>query len=267
MQHNVLASASHYSNGIINGATASLVQDNQNEVQHDFCDHVKPLALVSSMASLHSFGQDDWNEVQYDIYGHMMPLVPVSASCDTNSIINGTNAFLSLRQSNWGTTQCFGYVKTWVQEICDANSVINGTNDNPNGVQQVFFGHVMSLALALALCDADSIINVTIAFLRSWQLKWGTTWLLGHVIPLAPVLSMATSLYLGQGNQIEMEHDFFDQWCLWYQHYMMPMASLVASWHSLGQDDQNDFWSGDTNGDSTGITWCQWCHQWHNYIC
>ena len=37
--------------------------------------------------------------------------------------------------------------------------------------------HMMPLAPALAYCDASDIISGTIAFLRSWPLKWGTTWL------------------------------------------------------------------------------------------
>ena len=42
----------------------SLDQDNQNEVHHDFFDHVIPLAshdgvTAESMAPLHTLGQDD----------------------------------------------------------------------------------------------------------------------------------------------------------------------------------------------------------------
>ena len=47
--------------------------------------------------------------------------------------------------------------------------------DNQNEVHHDIFGHVTSLALALASHDADSFINGTIAFLWPWQLKSGAT--------------------------------------------------------------------------------------------
>ena len=43
--------------------------------------------------------------------------------------------------------------------------------DNQNEVQHDIFGHVMPLALVLASCDANGIVNSTSAFLRARQLK------------------------------------------------------------------------------------------------
>ena len=47
------------------------------------------------------------------------------------------------------------------------------------------FGYVTPLPLASASHNNDSVINGTIAFLRSRWLKWGATWLFGHMMPLA----------------------------------------------------------------------------------
>ena len=49
------------------------------------------MSMVSSIATLYSFGQDDQNEVQHDFVGHVMPLVLVSALYD----IIGTNDFMT----------------------------------------------------------------------------------------------------------------------------------------------------------------------------
>ena len=43
--------------------------------------------------------------------------------------------------------------------------------DAENEVQHYFFSHVKPLALVLSSHDADSIVNITMAFLRSRQSK------------------------------------------------------------------------------------------------
>ena len=49
--------------------------------------------------------------------------------------------------------------------------------DNWNKMLHHLFGHVMPLPLALTSCDTDGILNSIIAFIRSWWLKCGATWL------------------------------------------------------------------------------------------
>ena len=51
-----------------------------------------------SMTPLHSLGQVDQNDIQVDYFGHVTPLGPALASCDADSVVNGTTAFLSSRQ-------------------------------------------------------------------------------------------------------------------------------------------------------------------------
>ena len=153
------------------------------------------------------------------------PFGPALASCDTNSFVNGTTAFLRWRQLKWGVTWLFdncdaiGSVISvmwcqwchkwhqcilWVQIIkmrcnmsfcsltpmlmlCNANSVVNSTiaflrsRQLKRGATRLF-GHMIPLVLSLVLHDTNSIINGTIAFLGSRWSKWGATWLSGYVI-------------------------------------------------------------------------------------
>ena len=53
---------------------------------------------VLSMAPLYSLGHNDQNEVKHDFFNHVMPLVPALLSCDSNCIINGTISFIRWRQ-------------------------------------------------------------------------------------------------------------------------------------------------------------------------
>ena len=105
--------------------------------------------------------------------------------------------------------------------------------DNWNEVQHDFIRHVMPLGPVSH--DGDSIINGNIAFLRSKWLKWGATWLFGHVTSLTPVLhhivlmvsSVAPSHSLGEDIQYEVQHYVFGHVNHWhqYQHHLMLMAS------------------------------------------
>ena len=54
------------------------------------------MSIVSSMVLLHLFDQDDKNEMQPGFSDHVMTLVSasVSVSCIANGIINGTTAFV-----------------------------------------------------------------------------------------------------------------------------------------------------------------------------
>ena len=46
------------------------------------------------MAQFHLLGQDDQNEMQHDFCGHVMQLAPAPASCDASGTINGTTKFV-----------------------------------------------------------------------------------------------------------------------------------------------------------------------------
>ena len=95
----------------------------------------------------------------------------------------------------------------------------------------------MTLMLESVSCDTNGIIDGTIAFLRSRQLKWGTTshfWFLHHwhwccCHMMATVLSITSLHSLGQDNWKEVQHDVFimwHHWC-WHLYYVMTTASSI----------------------------------------
>ena len=129
-----------------------------------------------------------------------MSLASASVSCDADNIINHTIAFLSSKCSKWGAARLLSCYRP--------------------------------LASASATNDADGTVNGTTKFLRSRQLKWG------HVKVTA--LWIAPLISLGQNDQNDMQHDFFD--------HVTPLASLFVSHHA------------------TGFGVSIRCHQWH-YQC
>ena len=56
------------------------------------------------MAPLCSFDQENENEVQHDIFGYVTPLESFLASCDADSVVNGTIAFCRSRQLKGSAT-------------------------------------------------------------------------------------------------------------------------------------------------------------------
>ena len=146
----------------------------------------------------------------------------------------------------------------------DANSVINGTYHFCL-VQIIkmmcnitFFGHVIHLVLALAFCDADSIVNGRTATVSSRWSKWGEMWCFGHVVPLALVLELhdtngikndTTAIFTSR----QLKYDA--TWQLGHWHHMVPLASRMASLQSLNQDNWNEM-----QHDSL-VMWCHW--HWH----
>ena len=60
-----------------------------------------------------------------------------------------------------------------IQLVWTAPSMVllHSLGHDQNEVQYDIFGHVMSLGPVLEKCDADSVVNGTIAFLRARQLK------------------------------------------------------------------------------------------------
>ena len=95
-----------------------LVQDNQNEMWHDFFSHLTLLALAS--ASCDANGTVVCNtsrllkNVQHKFFDNLMPLMLVSVPHDANSFINGTIPFVRPRWLRWGST--------WLFSSCDAIS-------------------------------------------------------------------------------------------------------------------------------------------------
>ena len=88
-------------------------------------------------------GQDVQKEFQHDLFGHVMPLTQASTSSSMAPL-----------------------------------HVLS--QDNKNEVQHEFIGHVIPLMLALALCDADDVVNGIIVF-ASKMIKMGcnmTLWLM-----------------------------------------------------------------------------------------
>ena len=216
-------------------------QYGRNEVQHDFSCHGRPLALmlpshdavsilnvtITLLRSRLSKLDEAWLSWSCDMtatgtdiiwcqwfWCHMMPLVSVSVSHNANSIINCTTAFHRSRQlkldatwtfwvpvsashyahasskaalhfqgqeNQWGAIrpffvmQCIDTSVTWCQMVLWMAPLYFWGQGNQDEVQHDFFGNEMPLAPASASCDSPHIINDTIAFLRSRQLKWAAT--------------------------------------------------------------------------------------------
>ena len=99
-------------------------------------------------------------------------------------------------------------------------------------MQHDFLGHMMPFALESAPCDANSIVNGTIAL-------------------------------LSQGDQNEVNMTFWSCDTIGTsQHHMMLMALSIVALHFLCLDDQSEvqmtFWSCNAIGASVSVTWCQW---------
>ena len=89
----------------------------------------------------------------------------------------------------------------------------------------------MPLVPATASCDTDGVINDTIVFLRGRQSERCNMTFFGQVVPwnLCDMMLTASSMVplhsLGQDNQNEVQHDFFDQ--------LKPLAPASES-HNAG---------------------------------
>ena len=95
-----------------------------------------------------------------------------------------------------------------------------------------------------------------------------------HIFVMPMVLSLASLLALGQGDQNEVKHNVFS--------HMMPLIIALLSCVAnciindtislLGEDDWNKVWHDcfgyvDDVGPSVNITWDQWPLQWHCFVC
>ena len=60
--------------------------------------------MASSVAPLHFLVQDDQNEMQHDFFSHLTLLALASASCDATGIVNNTIVFITSTQLKQCTT-------------------------------------------------------------------------------------------------------------------------------------------------------------------
>ena len=120
--------------------------------------------------------------MQHDSFGNVIPLA--LASHDTNGIVNGTNAILTLRQLKWGvillfgSCDAFGISITWCPWHHQGHYCISQVKIIKMRCNMTFC-HVTPLVPALASHNTNGVINGTTAFLRSWQANWNVTWLFG----------------------------------------------------------------------------------------
>ena len=145
-------------------------------------------------------GQDDRSEVQHDFLGCMIPLTLVSASCDANSIVNGTIPLLTSRYQN--------------------------------EVQHDFLGHMTLVAPALASHDADGIVNSAITFFVSRCSEWGATWLfqLSHAIDTDVGITWCCQYshchqYISLANMIKWDLS----WLLWSHNTIV--TGIGITWY------------------------------------
>ena len=98
---------------------------------------VKIMTLMAlSMALVCLLGQDDWNKVQHD--------------------------FLVMLY------QCWHYMTLMASSVPLLHLIVE---DDQNEKQHDFFNHLALLTLASPPCDSNGIVNSTIVFIRSRQLK------------------------------------------------------------------------------------------------
>ena len=103
---------------------------------------------------------------------------------------------------NWNEVQHNIFVMTLLALVLvsyDAHHVVNGTiaflrSSQLRWAVKLFFGHVLPFVLALPSHGANSIINAIIAFLGSRWLTWPATWLFFGMWPIN-VVYMYTSHY------------------------------------------------------------------------
>ena len=163
------------------------------------------MPTAPSMAPLHYLAQDTWNEVQHDIFSHVKPLVSALASHDADGIINGTTAFLRIRQLKCGVTWLLWSCYTIGIGITNANSIINGKIEflgqhNWNEVQQDFWS-----------CDTTGI-----------SIRW---WQWHHVTPMAsskvPLHSLAKTTEICPSHCTYMFH------CIAIAIYIKPTLPYI----------------------------------------
>ena len=96
-----------------------------------------------------------------------------------------------------------------------------------NKVQHHFPCHATPLALLLASHDAVSILNITITFLRSGQLKYDVTWLFWSCDTIATDIGFMMPLVLVSHDAIGISISVtcYQQYHKW--HHCFPMVNKV----------------------------------------
>ena len=194
------------------------------------------MLMALSVAPLNSLGHDDQNEVQHDHLGHVMPLTPTLASSNADGVINDIIAFI---RSKWGIPwhfwSCYatgiGISTTWYQWHHQWHHYTPYIKTIEIRCNMTFFLCVTSLALVSASYDVDGVINGTIAFLKSKQLKWGTTFWSCDTFGTdtgsmwCQMQSMTPLHSLGQDDHNEGQYYVFD--------HLMPLASASNNANSI----------------------------------
>ena len=234
---------------------------------------------------------DDQNEVQYEVFGHMTPLALASASHDTDGIVNGNTAFLRSTQLKWGATS-----HLWLCDAIgiasvshDANGVVNGNQCIPESRQwkwdltwlfwlcyaigtsmsitwcwqhcqwnhyipyvqmtkmtcnMTCYGYVMPLILVSVSHDTNNV-TAFLAFLRSRWMKWSATWPFWSYDAISTDISITWCWWCHQRHHwipyIKMIDMRCNIRCHLHQHPMTPMAlsmahdtdasTSISSWH------------------------------------
>ena len=212
------------------------------------------MLILLSMASFCSLWEDSWKKVWHDSFGHVIQLALVSASKDTDGTVKDTILFLASNDWKCDPTYLIGHM---MPVLASHNTDASSTaplhlffQHDWNEVQHNIFSNLTLLALASASCDANSIVNSTIAFIRPTWLKQCITKHFWHVMPLVlvschimpKVSSMGLLHLLGQDDIYNAKHDLlvmWHHWC-WHWHHMILTIIPMAPLHSLGQDDWNE---------------------------
>ena len=146
--------------------------------------------------------------------------------------------------------------------------------DARSEMQPNFLGHMMSNAMPSASCDANIIVNTTIALLRSRWLNCSATWLC-HVTSLAP------GSHDTDGTVNSSMAFLVSRWSRWGATYLfshvvplMPesvsfdangiIAFLRSTWQQWGPTWP--FLPCHASGTGVGITWCYQHSQCQHYI-
>ena len=198
-------------------------------------------------------------------FGHLMPLVLASASHASNAISSGIITFLRLRQLKWGATLLFWSCDVH-GVISGTIAFLTSVRIEMKYIMTVFgqwyhwhwwWHHMIPTVLPLWLlhslgqddwnevwydvlvmwhhwcwhwhCDANSLINGTIALLGSRRYKWGATWL----FDLWPNNVDPTLLHMQVKKEVQHLFSCLNQICqqqIWPSNAIDMPHMLISSW-------------------------------------
>ena len=152
--------------------------------------------------------QMNWINVQHNFFGHVMPLMLISKSCDANSVTNGIILFVSQDDQ----MRCNMTLDFW---SCDT----------------------IGITINIMWCQWHQQWNKCISLVEI--MKWGNItflvmlchwcWYQCHMIPT--VSSVAPFHLFGQGDQKEMQYDFFLTWGHWHQYHVISILNGCSPTH------------------------------------